>query len=112
MERAVVREDVAAADESGAAAAFDVDVGPIQLLFGIAVMLAVAALPLAIAGIGTGQVVFVTVFSGLARDAELLAMSIVLTTSIIVARSILGFFFAPEFTREAIAVPRESEGSA
>ena len=97
---------------AGLFAAFDVEVGPIQLLFGIAVMLAVAALPLAVAGIGTGQVVFVTVFSGLARDAELLAMSIVLTTSILVARSVLGLFFAPEFTREAIAVPREREGSA
>ena len=94
---------------AGLFAAFDVAVDPLPLLFGVGVMLAVAALPFAVAGIGTGQVVFVAVFSGLARDAELLAMSIVLTTSIIVTRSLLGLFFAPEFTREAIALSRERD---
>ncbi|MCR9095878.1 MAG: hypothetical protein NXI30_16780 [bacterium] len=86
--------------------AFDVEITLLELVFGIGVMLAVAALPLAIAGIGTGQVVFVAVFRDLARDAELLAMSIVLTTSIIVTRALLGLLFAPEFTREAIAATR------
>ncbi|MEM9175952.1 MAG: hypothetical protein AAGC67_12025 [Myxococcota bacterium] len=85
---------------AGLFAAFDVPIGALRLFFGVGVMLAIAALPFAVASIGTGQVAFVTVFSGLARDAELLAMSLVLTTSIIVARSLLGLVFAAEFTRD------------
>lgn len=87
--------------------AFDVPLSAVRLVFGVGVMLAVAALPLAVAGIGTGQVVFVTVFSGLAQDAELLAMSIVLTASIILTRSVLGLAFAAEFSREAPASTSE-----
>ncbi len=83
--------------------AFGVAIPLVRLVFGVGVMLAVAALPFAVAGIGTGQVVFVAVFSGLARDAELLAMSIVLTTSIIVTRSGLGLLFTSEFGRGGAA---------
>lgn len=90
--------------------AFGVEVSAAQLLFGIGVMLIVAALPIAVAGIGTGQVVFVAVFQDLAGDALLLAMSIVLSTSILASRAILGLLFAPEFTREAIVAVRAEEG--
>ena len=90
--------------------AFEVDVPLVQLVFGIGVMLIIAALPLAVAGIGTGQVVFVTVFEGLARDPELLAMSIVLSASTLVSRALLGLAFAPEFTREALEAARAEEG--
>ena len=62
---------------------------------------------LAVAGIGTGQVVFVMVFAGLASDAELLAMSILLSASILLSRAAIGLVFAPEFTREAMAAARE-----
>lgn len=84
--------------------AFDVPVSAVRVAFGVGVMLAVAALPLAVAGIGTGQLAFVAVFSGLAPDGLLLAMSIVLTTAIIVTRSVLGLLFASEYTHEAAAL--------
>ena len=84
--------------------AFDVPVSAVRVAFGVGVMLAVAALPLAVAGIGTGQLAFVAVFSGLAPDGLLLAMSIVLTTAIIVTRSVLGLLFASEYTLEATAL--------
>lgn len=93
---------------AGLFVAFDLPVSPVRIVFGVGVMLAVAALPLAVAGIGTGQVVFVAVFSGLAEDAELLAMSLVLTTSIVVTRSALGLLFASEYTRASTA-PKSGE---
>ena len=83
--------------------AFDVPVSPVRVVFGVGIMLAVAALPLAVAGIGTGQVVFVAVFSGLAPDAELLGMSIVLSTAILATRSTLGLLFASEYGRAPTA---------
>lgn len=91
------------------AALFDVFAVPVSLealAFGTGVMLAVSALPLALAGIGTGQVTFVAVFGGLAPDAQLLAMSVVLSGSMILGRSLLGLVFASEFTREGIQAAR------
>ena len=52
---------------------------------------------------------FVTVFAGLARDPELLAMSIVLSASVLASRALLGLAFAPEFTREALEAARAEE---
>lgn len=71
-------------------------------------MLVVSALPIAAGGLGTGQIVFVELFSGLAPDAQLLAASIVFSIGMILARALIGFFFAPEFTREALAAAREA----
>jgi len=83
--------------------AFRVEV-PIGLLaLDVAALLLVSALPIAVAGIGTAQVAFVTLFAGRAPESELLSMSILLSLGITVARTSLGLFFARELTREAIA---------
>ncbi len=88
--------------------AFGIEVGLIQLGLNVGLMLVVSALPIAAGGLGTGQIVFVELFSGLAPDAQLLAASIVFSIGMILARALIGFFFAPEFTREALAAAREA----
>lgn len=86
--------------------AFEVEVGVFQLALNVAILLAVSALPIAAGGLGTGQIVFVELFSGAAPDAELLAMSILFSASLVIARALLGLVFAAEFTREALEAAR------
>jgi uncharacterized membrane protein YbhN (UPF0104 family) len=87
--------------------AFEVEVGVFRLAMNVAILLAVSALPIAAGGLGTGQIVFVELFSGLAPDAELLAMSILFSAGLVCTRALLGLVFAAEFTREALQAARE-----
>jgi hypothetical protein len=82
--------------------AFEIEVGPIRLGLNVAIMLAVSALPIAAGGLGTGQLVFVELYRGLAPEAELLAASLVLAFGLIASRALLGASFALEFTQEAL----------
>jgi hypothetical protein len=86
--------------------AFSIEVGMTQLAMNVGIMLVVSALPIAAGGLGTGQIVFVELFSGLAPDAELLAASIVFSIGMIATRALIGLVFAPEFTREALIATR------
>jgi hypothetical protein len=86
--------------------AFGIEVGAMQLAVNVGVMLVVSALPIAAGGLGTGQIVFVQLFSGLAPDAQLLSASIVFSIGLIMTRALIGLSFAPEFTREALAATR------
>lgn len=88
--------------------AFGIEVTLVQLTFNVGILLVVSALPIAAGGLGTGQIVFVELFSGLAPDAQLLSASIVLSFGLIVSRALIGLSFAPEFTREAFAAAREA----
>ncbi|MFK7895399.1 MAG: lysylphosphatidylglycerol synthase domain-containing protein [Myxococcota bacterium] len=88
--------------------AFEVEIGVFQLAMGVAILLAVSALPIAAGGLGTGQIVFVELFSGLSADAELLAMSILSSAGLVLSRALLGFLFAAEFTKEALEAAREN----
>lgn len=85
---------------------FGIEVGWVRLTLNVAIILVVSALPIAAGGLGTGQIVFVALFSGVAPDAQLLSASIVLSVEIIAARALIGLCFAPEFTREALAAAR------
>jgi hypothetical protein len=87
-------------------AAFGVAVQAGELVVGIMVVALVAALPIAVAGLGTGQLAFVTVFRGLAEPELLLAVSLVLSAGLILLRVGMGLAFAREFTREALAQTR------
>ncbi len=87
--------------------AFEIDVSPVRLGLNVAIMLAVSALPIAAAGLGTGQLVFVELFRGLAPEAELLAASLVLSFGLLSTRALLGASFALEFTREALNARRD-----
>jgi hypothetical protein len=91
--------------------AFEVEIGTLSLILNVGLMLVVSALPIAAGGLGTGQIVFVQVFSGGAPDAQLLSMSIVFSVGMLVTRALIGLVFAPEFTREALRAAREESES-
>ncbi len=91
--------------------AFGIPVDATTLAFNVGIMLVVSALPVAAGGLGTGQIVFVELFSGIAPDTQLLAMSVVFSFAMIFSRAAVGLLFAPEFTREALAAAREERGA-
>ena len=75
----------------------------LSLALNICVLLIVAALPIAAAGLGTGQVAFVELFRPWADPATLLAASLTLSLGLIVTRASIGLLFAREFTAEALS---------
>ena len=81
--------------------AFDMAPGIGRLVAGMMVVALVSALPIAVAGLGTGQAAVLVVFRGLAEPGALLAMSLVLSAGMIALRASMGLVFAREFTREA-----------
>lgn len=89
--------------------AFGVSVPPLDLIVDTSVLLLVSALPIAVAGLGTGQVVFIALFERFAPAETLLAASLTLSFGMIVTRAIIGLAFAREFTAEALAA-RHGEG--
>ena len=92
---------------AGAAfSAFEVAVGPAQLIGGVMILALVGALPIAVAGIGPGQIAAVEIFQGTATPETLLALSLVLSTGLIGLRATTGLLFAREFTREALEQTR------
>jgi hypothetical protein len=90
-----------------ALAAFDVRVPPGDLVVGVAVVALVAALPIALSGLGTGQAAFVVLFRPWADPERLLACSLALSAGLIAMRAALGLLFAREFAREALDATRE-----
>ena len=70
----------------------------------------VSALPIAVAGLGTGQAAFLVAFRGVAPPETLLALSLALSTGMIAVRGTMGLVFAREFAREAAADARELSG--
>jgi uncharacterized membrane protein YbhN (UPF0104 family) len=89
--------------------AFDVEVPWLTLIVNVSIMLLVAALPLAAAGLGTGQVVFVSLFEPWAPAETLLAASLLLSLSLISTRFLIGLAFAREFANEALAEVRDEQ---
>ena len=87
---------------------FDVVPQLSELVVGILVVAVVSALPIAVAGLGTGQVAFVYQFQDLASRETLMAISLVLSAGMISLRAGMGLLFAREFTREALQESRES----
>jgi hypothetical protein len=86
-----------------ALAAFGVRPPPAELIAGFAAIALVSALPIAVAGLGTGQLAFVYVFRSSADAETLLAASLALSAGIIAFRVALAAGFAREFAREALA---------
>jgi len=80
--------------------AFAVFVPALELVMKVSLLLLVSAIPIAVAGLGTGQKVFVELFAGHAPSETLLAASLTLSFGLIVSRAIIGGLFAREFTRE------------
>jgi len=83
------------------------DVPLLALAVNICILLLVAALPIAAAGLGTGQLVFVELFRPWGDPAVLLAASLTLSLGLIETRAAIGLIFAQEFTAEALAAQKE-----
>jgi hypothetical protein len=90
-------------------AAFDIAIPLSDLTVGMVFVGVVSALPIAIAGLGTGQVAVVAVFGHLADRETLLALSLVLTAGMLALRTSMGLLMAREFTREALEESRAAE---
>lgn len=82
--------------------AFEIAVPTSVLVTGTLLVALVAALPIAVAGLGTSQAAFVYLFEGFAPAAELLAMSLALSFAMLALRALMGVAFARELTREAL----------
>jgi uncharacterized membrane protein YbhN (UPF0104 family) len=89
--------------------AFDVHVPLAPLITGVVGVAVVAALPIALAGLGTGQAAFVYLFRDYADPETLLACSLALSAGLLALRGALGLFFARELTQEALEAAREIE---
>jgi len=92
-----------------ALASFDVWIPPGDLAVGVAAVSLVTSLPIAIAGLGTGQMAFVYMFRHWGSPEILLASNLALTAALILIRASIGLIFAREFTREALAAARETD---
>lgn len=89
--------------------AFDVVVPLGTLVTSVVLLSLVAALPIAVAGLGTGQAAFLYVFRGRAAPETLLACSLTLSVGLLMVRVLLGLAFAREYGREVLAQAEKSE---
>ncbi len=93
---------------TGAAlSAFDVCVPLGDLVVGVAGVALVSALPIAVAGIGPGQIAFVELFKHWSSAETLLACHLTMSLFIVLMRGGAGLALAGEFTREALQATRE-----
>jgi len=76
------------------------------LVVGMMAVAVVSALPIAVAGLGTGQATFLYVFKDVSDPGTLLAVSLVLSATMIALRVGIGLLFAREFTREVLEESR------
>lgn len=87
--------------------AFHVNVPLGDMVVGFTAVSLIAALPIAVSGLGTGQAVWLFVFRHWSDPETLLASSLVLSMGLILLRAGIGVVFARELTREAIEAARE-----
>lgn len=86
---------------------FGVEVPLFAMIVSICILLVISALPMAAAGLGTGQVAFVALFEGYAEPETLLAASLTMSFGLIITRALMGLVFAREFSAEAFHARRE-----
>ncbi|MGH0028364.1 MAG: lysylphosphatidylglycerol synthase domain-containing protein [Myxococcota bacterium] len=91
---------------AAAFSAFRVEAPVVEVVAGVLIVALVAALPIAVAGLGTSQAAFVYLFGAYADKETLLAMSLVLSAGMLLLRALMGMVFAREFTREALRETR------
>jgi hypothetical protein len=83
--------------------AFGIEIALTRLVVGMMILAVIGALPIAVSGLGTGQVAAVYVFQGVAPPETLIALSLVLSAGLVALRAAMGVLFAREYTREALA---------
>jgi len=81
---------------------FGIPVPLSNLVVGMVFVGVVSALPIAVAGLGTGQWAVVETFGHLSDKEALLALSLVLTAGMLSLRAGMGLVMAREFTREVL----------
>ena len=77
------------------------------MTMGVCVLLMISAIPMAAAGLGTGQIAFIAIFEKYAEPEILLAASLTMSFGLILSRAALGLIFAREFTSEAFEARAE-----
>ncbi len=82
-----------------------------ELIVNISIVVLVASLPIAVAGLGTGNLAFVEVFSDYGDRQMLFGCSLALWGGLILMRAGMGAVFAREWAREALRVLRAEEES-
>jgi hypothetical protein len=88
---------------------FGIDVPLSDLVVGMVVVGVVSALPIAVAGLGTGQIAVVEAFGRFADRETLLALSLALTAGLLSLRAGMGLMMAREFTREVLDEARAAD---
>jgi hypothetical protein len=88
---------------------FGIEVPLSDLVVGMVVVGVVSALPIAVAGLGTGQIAVVEAFGQFADRETLLALSLALTAGLLTLRAGMGLLMAREFTREVLDEARAAE---
>jgi hypothetical protein len=88
---------------------FGITVPPSQLIVSTLAVALVSALPIAVAGIGTGNAAFVYLFRQYADPQTLLACSLAVSAGMIGFRAGIGLLFAREYASEAIDAVRRGE---
>ena len=81
--------------------AFEVNAPFGLIVVGMLVVGFIAGLPIAVGGLGTTQLAVMTIFAPYATPETLLAMSLTLSTGMLLLRGLMGAVFARELTREA-----------
>lgn len=92
--------------------AFGIEVPAARLVVSTLFVALVSALPIAVAGIGTGNAAFVYAFRDYGDAQTLLACSLAMAAGMIAFRAGMGLLFAREFAREAIEAVRRGEADA
>ena len=90
--------------------AFGVQIPASQLIVGMAAIALVGALPIAVAGLGTVQLVTVELFGAYADEATLVACTLSMQAAMVCVRMAMGLVFAREYTREAVEATRGAGG--
>ncbi len=91
--------------------AFDVSVPLGDVIVNFAVVALISTLPIAVAGLGTGQAAFVYMFRHWGTEETLFACSLTLSAGLILLRAGLGFLFSQEFVREALRGEHKADGN-
>ncbi len=89
--------------------AYDIPFSIPGLVVKTSIVTVVAALPIAVAGLGTGQIAFVQAFEDNAPEAVLLACNVMLSVGMIAMRVGIGMVFAREYAREAVEAQKQAQ---
>jgi hypothetical protein len=86
---------------------YGIDIGIVELFLFLPLTFLAAALPIAVAHLGTSQAAWLLFFAGAAPAARLLAYSLVAHFTFMLCNGLIGLVFLPRASRELMAVETE-----